>query len=200
MVRAQCSEHAGKGYISFASSCLFPGKQARCQKLYPDGEEKRGEEAEGEGEGTKEENRIIRGKKKMKDEVKMITVWNNFRTVPYFFKAFKASQSSPKVQACREVTSLSLEIFHSAVQKQKRDLRLRSYRSTCASTIAGCISFLCLNRNCSCKLPLTPGHPASVLPRAYIIPCFHYTCFFLLVMHSSPFHLNNGDTISKFLN
>ena len=79
----------------------------------------------------------------------MITVWNNFRTVPYFFKAFKASQSSPKVQACREVTSLSLEIFHSAVQKQKRDLRLRSYRSTCASTIAGCIPFLCLNRNCS---------------------------------------------------
>lgn len=42
----------------------FPGKQARCQKLYPDGEEKRGEEAEGEGEGTKEENRIIREKKK----------------------------------------------------------------------------------------------------------------------------------------
>ena len=73
MVRAQCSEHAGKGYISFASSCLFPGKQARCQKLYPDGEEKRGEEAEGEGEGMKEENRIIR-KKKKKDEVKMVTV------------------------------------------------------------------------------------------------------------------------------
>lgn len=123
------------------------------------------------------------GKKKMKDEVKMVTVWNNFRTATYFFKAFKASQSSQKVQACREVTSLDLEIFHSAVEKQKRDLRLRSYRSTCASTIASWVSFLCLNRNCSCKLPPTPGTPCQCTSRGLHHPMLSLHLF-LSICHT----------------
>lgn len=54
--------------FSFTSSCLFPGKQARCQKLYPDREGKRGEEAEEEGGRRKK----IESLENVKDSVKWL--------------------------------------------------------------------------------------------------------------------------------
>lgn len=71
--------------FSFASSCLFPGKQTRCQKLYPVGEGKRSEETEGGGGRRKK----IISLEKEKDGVKMITIGNNFRKVTHFLKHLK---------------------------------------------------------------------------------------------------------------
>lgn len=76
--------------FSFTNSCLFSGKQARCQKLYPVREGKRGEETEGGGGRRKK----IVSLEEEKDGVKMLTIENNFKKVRYFFKAFKPSQGS----------------------------------------------------------------------------------------------------------
>lgn len=44
------------------------------------------------------------------------------------------------------------------------------------------------------------GLLASRLPRASVMLCFRYTCFYLSVTHSSPFHLNNECTFPSFSN
>lgn len=63
-----------KRLFSCASSCLFPGKQARCQKFYPDWEGKKGEEAE-EGGGWRKKIESLGIKWKMRSR------WLQFETI-----------------------------------------------------------------------------------------------------------------------
>lgn len=116
----------------------------------------------------------------------MASRWLPFETISEtctLFKAFKASQSSEKAQAWKEVFSLSPEVSSPTGEKQKRDLKLRVTK-VCMLVGAlwlpyGWVSFLCLNRNCSCKLP-TPREALSVcFPRLTSFRCFHYTYFYL---------------------
>lgn len=68
----------------------------------------------------------------------MGTIGNDFRKITPFFKVPKASQSSEKAEACMKVFSLSAEVFHPTVEKQKISPAEKSQKyAGCVSAIAG---------------------------------------------------------------
>lgn len=89
--------------FSFTDSCPLPGKQGRCQKLYPDGEGKRGQDTAGAG-GPQEKDRILR---KSERSGQHGYPWKQFHKKYTVLKALKRPTSMEVVPPALRPLSLS---------------------------------------------------------------------------------------------